>query len=330
MNQVTSNGIWVVAELENDLVHPSTLELLGKAHEISQANADTVTAILLETDQTNHAKTLIGYGADQVLVVKNNLFSEFDPMLAKKAIAQLAKEHEPNIVLFAATLKGRALAPRLQGALQTGLTADCLDLSINQKGELVQVKPSYGDNLMCTILTPERRPQMATVRPNVFNSLAFDSSRQGAIIDVPMTLEKTYTFEVLEKTSGESQTNTITDADKIVAVGRGMKMQDNLVHTEKVAKLLNAKVGATRPLAENGWYTHDEQIGQSGVTIQPQLLLNFGIAGAIQYTVGMNNAKFVFSVNKDPKAAIFQESDVGYVGDAVTFSKALGKLLESK
>lgn len=330
MNQAKSNGVWVVAELEHDSIHPSTLELLGKAHEISQTNNDIVTAVLLETQQTNHADTLIGHGADQVLVVKNDLFSNFDPIVSKDAIQKLAEEYSPNIILFAATLKGRALAPRLQGALQTGLTADCLDLSINSKGELVQVKPSYGDNLMCTILTPERRPQMATVRPNVFNALSFDSSRQGAIIDVSIELDRPYTYEVLETIPGKEQVNTITDADKLVAVGRGMKTQDNLVHTEKIAKLLNAKVGATRPLAENGWYTHDEQIGQSGVTVQPQLLLNFGIAGAIQYTVGMNNAKFVFSVNKDPKAAIFKESNYGYVGDAVAFSKALGKLLESE
>src|SRR5699024_12642699 len=109
-----------------------------------------------------------------------------------------------------------------------------------------------------------------------------------------------------------------------------MKMQDNLVYTEKVSDLLGAKAGATRPLAENGWYTHDEQIGQSGVTIQPQLLLNFGVAGAIQFTVGMNPAKLVFSVNKEPKAAIFKESDVGYVGDEVAFAKAVARPVDIK
>lgn len=330
MNQGKSSGIWVVAEISEGIIHPSTLELLGKAHEMSQNSQDSVTAILLETSQTNHAASLIGHGADQVFVVKNDLFADFDPALSKTAIKQLADDYQPNIILFAATLKGRALAPRLQGALQTGLTADCLDLSINDKGQLLQIKPSYGDNLMCTILTPTRRPQMATVRPNVFNTLPFDNTRQGAIIDITIALERPYTYQVLERIPGEPQTNQITEADKVVAVGRGMKMQDNLVYTEKVADLLGAKVGATRPLAENGWYTHDEQIGQSGVTIQPQLLLNFGIAGAIQYTVGMNQAKFVFSVNKDPKAAIFKESDVGYVGDAVAFAKALAKQVESK
>ncbi len=330
MNQTTRTGVWVVAELDQHGIHSSTLELLGKAHEISKARNEQVTAILLETDQSNFADTLIGYGADQVLVVKDPQFENFDPTLYKDAVKQLAEEYEPNIILFAASLKGRSLAPRIQGALQTGLTADCLDLSIDDKGQLVQVKPSYGDNLMCTILTPDHRPQMATVRPNVFKPIAYDDSRTGQVIELPMSFNRTYTYEVLKSIPSDEQVNNITDAERIVAVGRGMKSKDNLVHTEQLAHLLKAKVGATRPLAENEWYTHEEQIGQSGVTVQAKLLLNFGIAGAIQYTVGMNNAQFVFSVNKDEKAAIFKESDYGYIGDAKTFAQALVKQLENK
>lgn len=329
MKQTKENEIWVFVELDQDNIHPSTLELLAKARELSDNNKQqTVSAILLETKQTNNAKTLIGYGADQVILVKDDQFATFDPTFYKNAIKQLVEKYQPAIFLFGATFKGRALAPRVQGALQTGLTADCLELSINNEDQLVQIKPSYGDNLMCTILIPNHLPQMTTVRPSVFKPLAFDNKRQGTVIEETVDLKREYTYEVLESIKKEKQVNAIQNAERIVAVGRGMKSKDNLVYTEKVAELLNANLGATRPLAENGWYTPNEQIGQSGVTIQPELILNFGIAGAIQYTVGMKNSKFVFSVNKDEHATIFKESDYGYVGDANEFAKALIKLLE--
>ena len=329
MNQTKATEIWVFVELEQGNIHPSTLELLAKAHDLSvNSNHQTVSAVLLETNQTDHASTLIGHGADQVILVKDDQFETFDPTFYKSVIKELAEKYTPAIFLFGATFKGRALAPRVQGALQTGLTADCLELSINAEGQLVQIKPSYGDNLMCTILIPNHFPQMTTVRPSVFQPLDFDENRKGTVIEETVTLKREYTYEVLESFKKEKQVNSIQDAERIVAVGRGMKSQDNLVYTERVAELLNAKIGATRPLSENGWYTPNEQIGQSGVTIQPELLLNFGIAGAIQYTVGMNNSKFVFSVNKDENATIFKESDYGYVGDATAFAKALNKLLE--
>jgi electron transfer flavoprotein alpha subunit len=328
MNEKQAKGIWVFVEINHGEIHASTFELLGKAQALSQSNHEKVTAILLETPHLNHAPTLIGYGADQVIVVKDERFNIFNPTLYKDAVVELAKKYEPAIFLFAATYMGRSLAPRIQGALDTGLTADCLDLSINEKGQLVQIKPSYGDNLMCTILIPEARPQMTTVRPFVFTPLAFDGTRQGEIIEEKLILEEAFVYEVLEQEKLEVKAESLAQAKHVVAVGRGIKKQENLTHVEALAKLLNAKVGVTRPLAENGWYSLDEQIGQSGHTIQPDLILNFGIAGAVQYTVGMKNSKFVFSVNSDADAGIFKESDYGYVGDAKTFAQELIKAIE--
>ncbi len=328
MNQNETQGIWVFVELNHDEIHSSTLELLNKAQALSQQNNEAVSAILLESPTSNHAETLIGYGADQVIVLKDERFKLFNPMLYQEAIIGLAQKYQPSIFLFGATYMGRALAPRIQGALKTGLTADVLDLSINEQGNLVQIKPSYGDNLMCTIIIPKTRPQMTTVRPNVFTPLPFDGQRKGEIILETLSLSDHTNYQVLSTQTIEKKADNLADAKVVVAVGRGIKDQANLKHIETCAALLNGKVGVTRPLAENGWYTLDEQIGQSGSTIQPELLLNFGIAGAVQYLVGMNNSKFVFSVNTDEKATIFNESDYGYIGDAKTFAQELIKALK--
>lgn len=325
MNKQNAKGIWVYAEITNHIINPATYELLAKAQELKETNQEPVIAVLLKTDKDNFEKELIAYGADQVLVVNSDLFEFYNPTVYEEAIVNLAKRYNPSIFLLAATFQGRSLAPRVQGALQTGLTADCLDLKINEEGNLVQIKPSYGDNLMCTILIPSQVPQMTTVRPNVFKPLDYDDTRQGEVIQETLNLTKKHTYELIEQTPLESQPNSLTDAKNVVAFGRGIKSKDDMVHLENLAQNLNAKIGVTRPLAENGWYTINEQIGQSGVTITPDLILNFGIAGAVQYTVGMKDSKFVFSVNKDEHASIFKTSDYGYIGDAKGFAIELSK-----
>ena len=322
-----TKGIWVYAEVTDHTINPATYELLAKAQELKAINQEPVIAVLLKTSQDNYEKDLIAYGADCVVVVSSELFEDYDPRLYKDALVTLANRYRPSTFLLAATFQGRSLAPRTQGALQTGLTADCLDLTINDQGKLVQIKPSYGDNLMCTILIPSQYPQMTTVRPNVFKPLEYDANRKGEVIQEAIDLSKDYTYEVISRIAIEVKPNSLTDANHVVAFGRGIKSQEDVIYLEKLAEKLNAKIGVTRPLAENGWYTINEQIGQSGVTITPELILNFGIAGAVQYTVGMKDAKFVFSVNKDEHAAIFKNSDYGYIGDAKEFAIELTKQL---
>ena len=330
MKEYEANGIWIFVEKQDEKIHPATFELLRKAQELKAQNNQAVTALLLEPNSESHETTLIGYGADSVLVVKADVFKTFDPMIFKTVVVQLVKKYQPSIFLFAATTLGKALAPRIQGALQTGLTSDCLDLKINEEGLLVQIKPSYGDNLMCTILIPSTVPQMSTIRPHVFKPAEFDELRTGSIIQENISITKDTVYEVLQKTPIETQPDSIIDAEHVVAIGRGIKNKEDCKHLEILAQQLNAKIGVTRPLAENGWYTVNEQIGQSGVTIHPELILNFGISGAIQYTSGMKDAKFVFSVNKDENANIFKESDYGFVGDAKAFAIELSKQLEQK
>lgn len=325
---MSQNNTWVIAELTDDTIHTATFELLAKAQELKEKNKEAVTAVLLETTNINHEETLIHYGADQVLVVKDDRFETYNAQHSKEVIVTLAKKYKPSIILMSATLQGRSLAPRIQGALKTGLTADCLDLSINEEGKLVQIKPSYGDNLMCTILIPHTTPQMTTIRPNVFVPLEIDTTKTGEIITETIPFETKGIYEVIDTVPLKKKADNIQDAKTIVAIGRGIRSQSDLPILETLANQINAKIGVTRPLAENGWYTIEEQIGQSGYTVMPDLILNFGIAGAVQYTVGMKQSKTVFSVNKDEHAVIFKESDYGYVGDAKTFAQELSKLLK--
>lgn len=319
------NGIWIFVEINNNEIHYSTFELLAKARQLSEVNQEKVVAIVLGSSDYND--TLIGYGADEVIVVADEAYRDYNPMLYRDAVVELANKYQPSILMLAATHMGRSLAPLIQGGLMTGLTADVLDLRINADNKLEQIKPSYGDNLMCTIIVPDAYPQMCTVRPNVFTALDFDDSRSGNVITEDIISNNEHTFEVLKRERIAVSADSIVEAERIVAVGRGIKNQDNLVYINDLAETLKAKVGVTRPLAENGWYTLDEQIGQSGVSVSPKLLLNFGIAGAVQYTVGMTNADFVFSVNTDENASIFKESDYGYLGDAKDFAQQLIKAL---
>ncbi len=321
------SGIWVFVQIDNEKIHYSTFELLAKARELSEVNKEKVVAILLEEKDSNNAKTLIGYGADEVIVIRDTNFKHYNPILYTDSIVYLAKKYNPSIFLFLATTLGRSLAPRVQGVLQNGLTADTLDLRINKDNKLEQIKPSYGDNLMCTIIVPETYPQVSTIRPNVFKALDFDENRVGVITLEKVSSNLDLDYEVLSYENIERNADSLSDANRIVAVGRGIKDKDNLAYIEQLATLLKTKVGVTRPLAENGWYTLDEQIGQSGVSVTPELILNFGIAGAIQYTVGMKDSDFVFSVNTDEKASIFNVSDYGYVGDAKEFLIELIKIL---
>ncbi len=325
---MNNNDIFVYIELDKDGIKTSSLELIAKAQELKEKNKGKVVAILLETPQQDFAQELIYYGADRVLNVKNDLFENYDPIVYKDAIVLLAKKYDPSIFLLSATFLGRSLAPRVQGALETGLTADVLDLDINQDNKLVQIKPSYGDNLMSTIILPHARPQMTTVRPQVFKALKKDTTRTGEIIQEEILLSKNHIFEVIESKEIEKTNDNLTSAQNVVAIGRGIKSSDDLALVEDLTQNLNAQLGVTRPLAENGWYTIEKQIGQSGETISPDFILNLGISGAVQYTVGMKNAGLSISVNKDKDASIFKESDYAYVGDAKAFINELNQLLK--
>lgn len=317
------NGIWVIAEQKGGQVLEASFELLAKALELKAAADQEVTAVLLGSQLQAAAQELIRYGADKVRVVEDKLLEYYKPRTYEGVLVKLIQKYQPAIVLLSATSQGRDLAPRVMCQLQTGLTADCLDLSIDEQGLLVQEKPSYGGNIMCTIVIEEARPQMATVRPGVFSKIEPATNPQGQIIREEVAILDDEAYEVVETCPVAAMGSSITEAEVIVACGRGVKDQKDLELLNEFAELIQGEVGCTRPLVDQEWFTHERQIGQSGITVKPKLIINIGISGAVQYIVGMQNAKTIISINRNKAAEIFSISDYGIAADYTEFLPAV-------
>ncbi|KRM94376.1 electron transfer flavoprotein FAD-binding domain protein [Lentilactobacillus senioris DSM 24302 = JCM 17472] len=311
--------IWVYIQLNGSKIEPTSLQLLTKAKSIS--NQKSVVAVLPEATNFDAETTVSQYGPDKIITIKDDRFVNATDAEIADALFQITPDVRPNSFLFPATVVGRSVAPRLQAKLQTGLTADCLDLFF-EDDLLIQAKPTYGDNIMCDIICPDSRPQMATVRPNTFNA-QLDSTKIPEIINAEFTFHPETQMTVTETVPMINSSANISDANIVIALGRGANNPKTIELAHQLADQLGGMVGVTRPMTDNPEFGHELQIGQSGHTIAPKLLINLGISGAVQYIVGIKNAKQVVSVNTDPDAPIFAESDYGYVGDATEFLTAL-------
>ncbi|PWG00370.1 electron transfer flavoprotein subunit alpha/FixB family protein [Levilactobacillus bambusae] len=316
---MTNESIWVYIQLNQDKIEPTSLQLLTKAKQIAEDKP--VWAILLEPTTLTAEATIQQYGPDNILRLRDDRFAAATDEELADALEQVVTQYNPNSFLFPATTAGRSLAPRLQAKLQTGLTADCLDLAFDGD-TLVQVKPTYGDNIMCDIICPDRRPQMATVRPNIFKAVRVPNS-QTEVVSATFTFHPETTMTILNTTRLISQTASLSDAQTVIALGRGANQPKTIELARQLAAKMGGVVGVTRPLTDDPQFTHDQQIGQSGQTVAPDLLINLGISGAVQYTVGIQNANRIVSVNTDATAPIFADSDYGYVGDATEFLEGL-------
>lgn len=314
-----NNALWVYVQLNGQKVEPTSLQLITKARQIAEGRP--VVALLAEDLTTNAEETVKEYGPDEIIVLKDGHFTQPTDGELADALFQVVSANTPNGLLFPATVQGRSVAPRLQAKLRTGLTADCLDVYYDGE-DLIQVKPTYGDDIMCEILCPDHRPQMATVRPNTFKA----EKVTGTTVQVTVadfTFHPEANIEVVSEKPIISSSANIADAKIVVALGRGADNDKTIALAEKAAAKLGGMVGVSRPLTDNPKFSHESQIGQSGNTIAPDLLINLGVSGAVQYTVGIENAGKVVSVNTDDKAPIFAVSDFGYVGTANEFLEAL-------
>lgn len=312
--------LWVVAERRLDHIEPTTQQLITKATRLAGDHFHVVT-VLLEATTDHLEDELQPYGPDEIRIVRDDRFPTATDAELADALKQLIDAAHPNTVLFGATITGRSIAPRLQAKLQTGLTADCLDLRFDDE-TLVATKPSYGDNIMCEIICPDRRPQMATVRPNTFVAQP-QADATPAITTAHITFHPVARLHVTAATPVVNTATTVGDASRVVALGRGAANEATIASATQLAEKLGGRIGVSRPLTDQDRFTHDDQIGQSGNTIHPDLILNFGISGAVQYLVGMQDSQTIVSVNSDPNAPIFAASDYGYVGDAQAFMTAL-------
>ncbi len=322
------DGIWVFAEQQNGKVLPVVYELLSKGKDLALEKGCKLTALIFGEDIKSNIQGLFSYGADQVIVcedlalaknIDENYIGLFDILINK---------YKPEILLFGATGFGRSIAPRVAGRVKTGLTADCTKLEIDKEtGLLHQTRPAFGGNLMATIICPNHRPQMATVRPGVMVAQEIKDCSQGDIITVSMPEIKYNNVEVLEEILSH-EIDTIADAEVIVSVGRGIGSQKNIELANRLAELIGGTIGVTRPLVDIGWSSYKSQIGQTGSSVAPKLLIACGISGAIQHLAGISNAETIIAINSDPEAPIFSVADYKVVGDCVEIIKKLISNLE--
>ena len=322
------SGICVYADCDEGEIHPVTYELIGKAKELAQKVNYKVYCLFIGSPEK--AKELLYYGVDEVFVYNNPLLKDFRIEPYTAAFENFINKVKPSVILVGATPVGRQLAPRVAARFETGLTADCTVLDIEDNTDLVQIRPAFGGNIMAQISTPAHRPQMATVRYKVMNTPERNDKSSGKIIicDIDETLLRSG-VEVLSVEKKE-KAKTIESAEVIVAVGRGIKTCEDLALVKRLADLLGAELACTRPLAENGWVEARRQIGLSGRTVRPKLIIACGISGAVQFTAGMNRSERIFAINKDQHAPIFKTAHYGVVGDIYEIVPRMITMLEGR
>lgn len=315
------NGIMLYAQLTHEnYIHTVFFELLEKAHELSQKLGGVeISAVCFSSPDSieGFKDSFKIMGVNKVYYFEDKRLENYSTEYYSKLFVNLVQEIKPEILLIGATNQGRDLAPRISSALHTGLTADCIDLDINEKGQLASTRPTFGGELMATILC-KNYPQMATVRPNVFKVHSVDYHADTEFIkkDTSYINDVKNHVEILEfKKTVENEINNLDNADIIVAGGMGLKNEKGFELLQKFADKIGGTVGATRPAVENGLASHSVQVGQTGKTVRPKVYIACGISGAIQHTVGMDKSEHIIAINNDPNAPIFNIADTGIVGD---------------
>ena len=324
-------AIWVFGDYRNYFQNRVTLQLLSRARDLAKKLDGEVCAVVFGhwTDEwvddalsqnptfCGVVEEYIAHGADKVYLTDHPRLAAYSMETYTLLMERLSRREKPEMILIGASAFGREFAPRVAKRLGTGLTADCIGLDINAEGILVQTAPSFGGNLVAEIVTPERRPQMATVRPGIFQEIPHDYVRNAEVVQVP--LPEGLPADRVRLISSErvaQRGRKLEDANVVVCGGRGMGSRKKFAKLFELAELLGGEVGATRPVVYADWADHDALVGQAGKQIRPQILFSFGISGAIQHTAACNDARFVIAVNKNPNAAMMKRADVAIVADA--------------
>lgn len=316
MNKEEYKNIFVFVEQREGKIQNVGLELLGKARELADDLGQEVYAMFLGHNIKNQAQELISFGADKVLLVEDESLAVYTTEPYTQAITQMINEQKPSIVLIGSTTIGRDLGPRVSARVNTGLTADCTKLEINEEDkELWSTRPAFGGNLMATIVCPNHRPQMSTVRPGVMQRMAKDTNRKGEVVEYKVSFNRDkFKVKVLETVKKEANID-ITEAKVLVSGGRGVGNKEGFKKLEALAEVLKGEVSSSRAMVDAGVIDHERQVGQTGKTVRPNLYLACGISGAIQHVAGMESSEFIVAINKDKYAPIMQLADLGIVGD---------------
>jgi len=317
-------GVMVFIENREGKIEGVSLELLNKGRELADKRNVELISLILGYDVKKFSDQLIKRGSDRVIVVDHIRLKNFVDSTYTNVVVEVVKKYKPEIFLSGSTNLGRSLFPRVSAKLETGLTADCTELDIDpEDGKLLQTRPAAGGSIMATIVTPNKRPQMATVRHKVFKEAPVDESRKGIVEDFEFKDEMVdERVEYISFTKDETQTVNLSDADIIVSGGRGLKSKENFKLVFELAESLNGAVGASRPCIDDGWLPFSHQVGQTGKAL--------GISGAIQHLAGMKSSNVIIAINKDPNAPIFQVADYGIVGDLFEVVPILLKKLKER
>lgn len=328
-----NKGILIYAEVsrEGELV-PVVLELANTAQDLSQKlDGEEISALVItKTGDIEHIKSeLKNNGFDKVYIVQDERLAVYSTDYYSKISIDLVKEIKPSIFLIGATTQGRDIAPRISSSLNTGLTADCTNLDINEKGMLASTRPTFGGNLMATILC-KNFPQMASVRPKVLKKAENPIVKNTQFIEVKADIDNVENrVELVEFIKNiQSTGKRIDEAEIIVSGGKGLS-PEGFKLLEELAKVLGGAVGASRAAVDAGWVDHSIQVGQTGKTVTPKLYIACAISGAVQHTVGMSASDKIIAINKDSKAPIFQVADVGIVGDVFEIVPELIEMLKN-
>ena len=329
--KLSAVGIWVLAECFGEEMTPVVFELLGEARRLAEIQPQSVSAILLGQYSVSFADQLFAAGADKVYQVECPELNIPIEDHHAEVLAELARCYQPAILLIGATRFGRGVSARVAALLNTGLTADCTELAIDPlTGNLLQRRPAFGGNLLATIETPNHRPQMASVRPQVMKALQKEPSRTGEriVCELP-SLSLNQCIQLVAGQIRET-VDSITEASILVAGGRGMQKAENVHLLYELADVLGGTVAASRAAVEAGWLPVERQVGQTGKTVSPRVYVACGISGQIQHTAAISGAETVIAINNDSDAPIFRYADFGLVGDVAEILPRLIRELNRK
>jgi len=321
-------NVWVFAEQKKGVIQPVVYELLGKGRELADTLGVQLWAVLLGNNIEDKSNELITRGADKVLVAEDKLLENYLDEPYTQVLIDLIEKYKPEIVLTGATTIGRALISRVATKIDAGLTADCtgLEIDLDQK-ILLQTRPAFGGNIMATIITPDHRPQMATVRHKVMKEAQPDSLRKGDVEVINYNGKLSSRTKLLDVVDELGKSVNLTEADVIVSGGYGLSKPENFKIIEDLAESLDAAVGASRSAVDSGWIPYAHQVGQTGRTVCPKLYIACGISGQIQHLVGMQSSDVIIAINRDPEAPIFKVATYGIVGDLFEIVPLLTKRL---
>jgi len=309
------NGICVYADASGGRIHRVTFELCGKARELAQVTGHPVYALLIGCDTAENAKQLLHYGVDKVFVYDHPTFADFRIEPYTAAFCAFIDKIKPSSILVGATTLGRQLAPRVAARCRTGLTADCTVLQMKENTDLVQIRPAFGGNIMAQIVTPNTRPQFCTARYKVFTEPKPTEQPQGEVVSMEVTEEMCQSSIRILRSTEKPKDIDISEAEVIVAIGRGAASEGMRDAAKELADLLGGVVACSRPLVEGNIMDAKHQIGLSGRTVKPKLIFALGISGAVQFAAGMKSSDCIVAINSDPAAPIFDVAHYCVVGD---------------